>query len=513
MRVSILLTILLVNTVRSVNPLTGNVEVMSGNGEVMSGNGAMGMGYNLANRVAYGNGQVLGGGDGLAYGNGQLVSGGGLNGNGLLLNREGLALGNGGNERIVSSQRLAIKPRYITERINRKPRVVTETVVTPVYEKTVNQPRIERTRVELNANFQRQADVVRNNRRVEDVKNTNASRTQNVDVAGDIVEMRPMTRPALLVRRENVRFAPSEAENHNEAPRTFPVRQTASVVQRNANRPGDVTNNRLLIQPVFEKTKVNVELQRGEDRVVNHPARTLPLDARTRTRVQNVEVAGDQINNQRVVRPSVTREEVTVRFAPSQAVTETREPIMRPTIRSREVRRKFYNLEYKVPVERTVRVRVPNYIKVNDYRTVHVPVDEQGNEINVAAGGYRVLGGAALDNLALAKAQGSWNLSGANQLTGDASAEYMNASLGTNANAVSVADLLDADDTLAEAAMQTGNLQFAAGIEAGADLLSAAAAQNAQAAAMAASARFASLNRMGGAYMIGASKYNHAAYN
>lgn len=393
-----------------------------------------------------------------------------------------VGLGNGGDERIVSSQRMAIKPRYITERIRRKPRVVTETVVTPIYEKTVNQPSIERTRVNLTPRFNRQPDVMRNNRRVEPVRHTSSLRVQTVDVPADVLQIQPITRPSVLERRENVRFAPGQAQRRETAPRTLETRRTNAMVNKTASRPGDLTNHRLFIQPTLERAYVNVKLNRAPSRTVNHRPETMPVDSQSRTRTQRVNVPGNLVVNQRVVRPSVTREEVEVRFVPSQAVTETREPIVRPTIRTRQVQRKFYNVEYKVPVEKTVRVRVPNYIRVKDYRTVHVPVDEQGNELNVASSGFRVLGGAALDNAALARAQGS----------------------------VRISDVLNAQDTLAEAAADSGNMEFAAGLEAGAELLSAASAQNAgaaslvsnsQAAAMASAARAALMR--GGAMNAG----------
>ena len=411
---------------------------------------------------------------GLAQNQGTLLAGGLATG--FALNAEGLALGDGGNERIVSNQRLALQPRYINEVIRKKPAVVTETVVTPIYERTVNQPRVERTRIELQPQFQNQADIVRNNRRVEETQSNASSRLQNVDVAADIIETRPITRPALLVRRENERFVPGEPQNREEAERVMPTRTSGSTVQRNANRPGDLTRNKLLIQPMFQRTNLDVQLQRGENRVFNHPAETQPVDARTRTRVERINVQGDQLYNQRIVRPAVTTEELNVQFAPSQPISEVMAPLIRPTIKSNEVRRKFYNLEYKVPVERTVRVRVPNYIRVNDYRTVHVPVDEQGNEINVSQGGYNVLGGAGLDNAALARVQGAYGLQGANATS---LAEFDDAYQGGQ-GAVSVNDVLSAEETLADAAINKGNLEFAAGLEAGAEILNAAAFQNQQ---------------------------------
>ena len=114
MRVSILLAIILANAVISVNPVTGDVYVAQG---------GMGGNVNLSSGLVSGSAM-----NGFLSGSGMngLVSSSGLNGlsvnaNGLILNGQGLALGDGGNERIVSNQRLAIKPRYITERVNRKP--------------------------------------------------------------------------------------------------------------------------------------------------------------------------------------------------------------------------------------------------------------------------------------------------------------------------------------------------------------------------------------------------------
>ena len=433
MRVSLLITLIFAKQVFSTLSANGNMLLLNaGNGDLQLN------AESSANYAAMSGAQSA---SGLALG---------LGASGL-----SVGLGNGGDERIVSSQRMAIRPRYITERIRRKPRVITETVVTPVYEKTVNQPRVERTRVTLTPRFNTQADVVRNQRRVEATRNTSSMRVQTVQVPADVLEIQPITRPAVLERRENVNFAPAMVQNRNTAPRTLATRRTSAVVNRTASRPGDLTNNRLFIQPTVERAFVNVQLNRAPTRTVNHTPTSLPVDAQQRTRVQRVTVPANQIVNQRVVRPSVTREEVQVKFMPSQPVTETRQPIVRPTIRTRQVQRKFYNVEYKVPVERTVRVRVPNYIRVNDYRTVHVPVDEQGNEINVASSGFRVLGGAALDNEALARAQGS----------------------------VRISDVLNASESMSEAAAQSGNMEFAAGLEAGAELLEAASNQNAEMAA------------------------------
>ena len=477
MRVSLLITLIFAKQVFSTLSADGNVLLLNaGNGDLQLNAESSGQWSNYGNASALANGMSLGfGGASMSAGMASGLGNAAALANGMSLGLGGASmsagmasgLGNGGDERIVSSQRMSIKPRYITERIRRKPRVITETVVTPVYETTVNQPRVERTRVTLTPRFNRQADVVRNSRRVEATRNTNSLRVQTVDVPADVLEIQPITRAAVLERRENVNFAPGMVQNQNTAPRTLATRRTNSMVNRSASRPGDLTNNRLYIQPTLERAFVNVQLNRGQTRTVNHQPTSMPVDSQQRTRVQRVTVPANQIVNQRVVRPSVTREEVQVKFVPSQPVTETRQAIIRPTIRTKQVRRKFYNVEYKVPVERTVRVRVPNYIKVNDYRTVHVPVDEQGNELNVAGSGFRVLGGAGLDNAALARAQGN----------------------------VRISDVLNAQDTMAEAAAENGNMEFAAGLEAGAELLSAASSQNmnmaanAQAAAMAAAAR------------------------
>ena len=460
------------------------------------------------------------------------------NGNALGLNMVQYGTGlssaaEAGLNRGVSTQNYQLAPKYLTEKVVRKPRVITETVVQPVYKKTINRPSLLRERYTAVPNMVQSQTVVKNTNRTLGSQNSNASLNKTVNVPGNTVFVQPIVQPTLLVRTENVQVQASPAQVRRNAPQTLASRNTQATEMRTVNVPGGTIHNRSFVQPVLTREFVNVNVQRAPTRRINSAPVTAPVVVQNRTRNQRVVIPGATIYNQRMIQPRNTRERVRVNLVQSQPTTETREAIIKPTIRKRNVKTKYHNVVYRVPIQRTVQVVKPHYVRVNDVRTEFVPVDENGNTLSAAAAasvigadGFAFNGGsnarynmnasmnapmmmnagANMEAAALAQSELTAADMNAAQLSGNVNGSAMEAAMmnagssGSAGNAAAAADAADAADAAAEAAA--------------ADASDAAEAANAadQAAAAAVNAAGANAAAWNGAAWNGAA-WNGAAWN
>ena len=322
-----------------------------------------------------------GAGVALMSGNGQVV--GGLN---MVQYGAGLgAAAAAGLNRGVSTQNYQLAPKYLTEKVVRKPRIITENVVQPVYQKTINRPSLLRERYVAVPNMVQSAAVSKNSNRTNAVQSSAATLNKTVNVPGNTVYLQKVIQPTLLVNTENVQVRPSAPQTRRNASQTLPSRNTETTEMRTVNVPGGTIHNRTFLQPVLTREFVNVQVQRAPTRRVNVAPVTAPVVMTNRTRNQRVVIPARSIFNQRTIQPRNTLERVRVNLVQSAPTTVTREAIVKPTIRKRNVKTKYHNVVYRVPIQRTVQVVRPNYVKVNDVRTVFVPVDENGNELSAAA--------------------------------------------------------------------------------------------------------------------------------
>ena len=287
----------------------------------------------------------------------------------------------------VSTQNYQLAPKYLTEKVVRKPRVITERVTQPVYQRVINRPSILRERHVSVPNLVQTATVVKNNNRTRAVQRSNASLSKTVNVPGNTVFVQPVVQPTLLVRNEKVQVRQSAPQTRRNPHQVLPSRNTQATEVRDVDVPAATVHNRTYLQPTLTREFVNVNVQRAPSRTVNHDAVTAPVVVRNQMRQQNVVVPGRTIYNQRTVQPQNTQERVRVNLIQSEPTSETREAIVKPTIRKRNVKTKYHNVVYRVPIQRTVQVVKPNYVRVNDVRTVFVPVDENGQELSAAAAG------------------------------------------------------------------------------------------------------------------------------
>ena len=427
------------------NLLNANLGVLNRGVSVMEGAAGLGVAARM------GRGFTVMGEAGLAGGAGLVLRGDSLSNAAT----NGLARG-------VSTQNYQLAPKYLTEKVVRKPKVITETVIQPVYERTINRPTLHRERYEVEPNLVQSEAVVRNRRNVSPVTQTASTLTKNVNVPGYTRFVQPVVQPTLLVRTETVDVRPSQAQVTRHAAQVMPVRRTNAVRTRNVNVPGATIHNRTYVQPILTRENVNVAVQRAQTRRVNHPAVTQEVVVQNRVNNKRVVVPGRKVFNQRIIQPQNVLEKVNVNLIKSQPTTETREAIIKPTIRRRNVQKKYHNVVYRVPVAREVQVVKPYYVRVNDLRTQFVPVDERGNALSAAAAAS-VLGtdGFAFNNDGAALNYADLRASGVNM--GDAQAMDLQAAQAqvqdlagqADAQAQDLAEQADAQD------MNMGNWESA----------------------------------------------------
>jgi hypothetical protein len=285
----------------------------------------------------------------------------------------------------VSTQNYQLAPKYLTEKEVRKPKVITETVVQPIYEKTINRPTLHRERLEAEPNLIQSETQVRNSSRTLPVANTSATVTKVVNVPGNTRFIQPVVQPTLLVRTETVDVRPSPAQERRNPDQILPTRQTAEVRTRDVNVPGATIHNRTFVQPILTTENVGLAVQRAPTKRIDHAPITAPVVVQNRLINQRVVVPARQIFNQRIIQPQHTLERVKLNLIQTPPTSETREAIIKPTLRRRNVQKQYHNVVYRVPVAREVQVVKPFYVRVNDLRTEYVPVDEQGNALSADA--------------------------------------------------------------------------------------------------------------------------------
>jgi len=110
-----------------------------------------------------------------------------------------------------------------------------------------------------------------------------------------------------------------------------------------------------------------VSVQKAPTVVKNYPATTEPVQRRNRTRTRTVNVPGQLLINERHVRPTVVTEQVNIKFAKQADQHTTAEPIVRKTIKTKTVERKYHDAVHTIPVERVVHVPTPVITRIPVY--------------------------------------------------------------------------------------------------------------------------------------------------
>lgn len=282
----------------------------------------------------------------------------------------------------VTTQNYQLAPKYLTEKIVRQPKIITETVVQPIYERTINRPSLHTERYEAEANLVQSEPVVKNSSKVNPVTETSAVINKNVNVPGYTRFIQPVIQPTLLVQTETVDVRDSQPQINKTPAEMLPVKNTSEERVRNMNVPGAVIHNRTFVQPILTRENVSLDVQRAPTRRIVQAPVTDEVVVQNRLNTQRVVVPARSIFNQRIIQPTHRLERVNVNLIQSQPTSETREVIVKPTIRKRNVQKQYHNVLYKVPIAREVQIVKPYYVKVNDLRTEFVPVDERGNALS-----------------------------------------------------------------------------------------------------------------------------------
>ena len=282
----------------------------------------------------------------------------------------------------VTTQRVNIAPRYITEKVTAKPKVIVENVVQPVYQKIINRPSILRERIVPVPQYNRApTQVVNNEPVVQPVQQRTSTVTKNVVVPGNQIHIQPVIQPRVLIREDNVRVQQSEPQVIRHPAEVRPVQTRYTNTEKVVNVPGRQIVTQKFVQPIIQRENVNVQVQKGPTRRINHQPIVQPAVVQNRVRNQRVVVPGNVVYNQPIIQPIIRNQTTEVQFVQGAPQNRVNEPIVRPTSVSNSSNTVYRNVPYNVPVERVIPVRTPYVQKVTHVREVFVPVDENGNEI------------------------------------------------------------------------------------------------------------------------------------
>lgn len=188
-----------------------------------------------------------------------------------------------------------------------------------------------------------------------------------------------------MIKNHRVKVVQSTPQIQKNTPVVLPVRKTFSEQYRTINIPGSTIHNKTYIQPILTRQYVNVNVQRQPTKRINHTPIVAPVIIQTKIKNKRIVVPGRRIMNQTIIQPKNTIQRVRVNLLRSAPITQTRAAIIKPTIKRRNVKTKYHNIVYKVPIQRTITKVQPHIVKVNDIKTVFVPVDENGQQLSGAA--------------------------------------------------------------------------------------------------------------------------------
>ncbi len=194
-------------------------------------------------------------------------------------------------------------------------------------------------------------------------------------VSQPIIRQRIVQTP--VVRRRVVK-RPVYTQNINNEPI---VDNQTSVRNVNVNVPGQVTYNQKIYQPSVKTIRENVNVQRGETKVVNHDEIVRPTKTETKTTTKRVTVPAKEYYTQPVHYKQVINNTEEVKFNRGEPryetkETVTRQPQYRTTTRTQTEQRPaahYYSQKiYQPTVERNnVEIRLN---RQDDQRVVNQPV-------------------------------------------------------------------------------------------------------------------------------------------
>ncbi len=92
-----------------------------------------------------------------------------------------------------------------------KPRIITENVVEPVYQRIVNRPSILREKYVPVPNYIRSAPQITSRKPVMmPTKFTSSTKSRTMNIPGNVINIQPVHKPSLLVQRNLIRVQESK---------------------------------------------------------------------------------------------------------------------------------------------------------------------------------------------------------------------------------------------------------------------------------------------------------------
>lgn len=249
-----------------------------------------------------------------------------------------------------------------------KPKIITENVVEPVYQRTVNKPTILRERYVPVPQFVKSAARVSNRQPVvHPTKYTESTNTRTMNIPGNTVTLQEIHKPSLLVQREVLKINQSAPQVMRHPATTEAPRVRQSTTTRTMTIPGATIHRKTIVQPVIEREHVNVQVQNAPDRVINN--RPVVQAARVTNKVNTkvVNVPGRTIVTQKHIQPVVNTIRTQVKLVPSPVQRITNKPIFKKPIVTKSSRTVNHSFNYEVPVERVVHVPTPVLYRIPVY--------------------------------------------------------------------------------------------------------------------------------------------------
>ena len=255
----------------------------------------------------------------------------------------------------VITQRVTAKPKIITERIIGQPRVVTEQIIEPTRQRIVIQPSINKTIEQIRPQYNQGEDqLVTEGPVTMDTQYKTEQRTQVVNVPGDIVNNSYIVQPSVKKIKTNVEILPAETVEKTLSPIEREAEVQNNVQTKTYNVAADQYITQPYVQPIQQRESVDIKWDQEEDQVIDNTPITKEAIYQQRHRTQNVNVPGNVYYTQKVVQPTINREEVQVQFNQAPTQETTLEPINEGTqySQSKSVRRTVvpYTVQEEIPV-------------------------------------------------------------------------------------------------------------------------------------------------------------------
>lgn len=170
------------------------------------------------------------------------------------------------------------------------------------------------------------------------------------------IYQRTVNKPSLLRERyiQVAQLNRAAPQVTNREPQMLPVKYTQSTSTRTMNVPGNTITRQQIIRPTLLIRKELVNVNQGQAQVMRHPVQTDQTQVTRSSRTKNVTVPGAKIHRKTIIQPIITRENVRVQVNRPQDQIRNNAPQTMPAV----VRNRVNNRTVNVPGRTITRQRI-----------------------------------------------------------------------------------------------------------------------------------------------------------